>query len=82
MFSYGSGCAASMFVLRFNADYHRIKQLSDFHPRLASRVRVTAEEYNHWMTVREQNFGKSSIVPTASTQHLEPGTFYLTRIDE
>lgn len=40
MFSYGSGCAASMFILRFNADYHRIRQLSDFKERLASRVKV------------------------------------------
>jgi hydroxymethylglutaryl-CoA synthase len=41
MFSYGSGCAASMFVLRFSADYHRISQLSNFKERLASRVKVT-----------------------------------------
>ena len=82
MFSYGSGCAASMFVLRVNAGYRRIQQLSDFRPRLARRVRVSAEEYNDWMSWREQNFGKGNLVPRASIQHLDPGTYYLTKIDE
>lgn len=45
MFSYGSGCAASMFVLRVNAGYRNIQRLSDFRPRLASRVKVSPEEY-------------------------------------
>ena len=35
MFSYGSGCAASMFVLRCKPGYQRIQQLSDFKERLA-----------------------------------------------
>jgi len=46
MFSYGSGCAASMFVLRVNAGYQKIQQLSDYKPRLARRMRVTPEEYD------------------------------------
>ena len=41
MFSYGSGCAASMFILKVNAGYRRISQLSDFKPRLARRVKVS-----------------------------------------
>lgn len=66
MFSYGSGCAASMFVLRINQGYQKIQQLSDFKQRLASRVRVTPAEYEEWMTLREQSFGKCNLVPKVS----------------
>jgi len=82
MFSYGSGCAASMFVLRFNRDYRRIQRLSDYRPRLARRVRISPSEYDQWMSLREASFGKANVVPKASIEHLEEGTYYLTRIDE
>ena len=45
MFSYGSGCAASMFILKFNAKYHGIQKVSDFKERLANRVKISPEEY-------------------------------------
>jgi len=82
MFSYGSGCAASMFVLRVTAGYRRIQALSDFKPRLASRVRISAQEYDEWMTLREQSFGRANLTPKAGIEHLEQGTYYLTHIDE
>ena len=34
------------------------------------------------MTLRENSFGKSGIVPTGSTDHLDDGTYYLTKIDD
>jgi len=71
-----------MFILRCNEGYKRIQQVSDFKPRLARRVRVSAEEYNEWMSLREGSFGKANIVPRATTQYLDEGTYYLTRIDE
>ena len=82
MFSYGSGCAASMFVLRVNQGYRRIQQLSSFKQRLASRVKVSPIEYERWMDKRERNFGKANLVPEGSIEHLEDGTYYLTRVDE
>lgn len=66
MFSYGSGCAASMFVLRFRPEYSRIRLTSAFQDRLARRVRVSAEEYSRWMDLREQAFGKPNFTPTVS----------------
>ena len=57
MFSYGSGCAASMFVLRVNQGYQRIQQISSFQKRLASRVKVSPVEYEQWMERRERSFG-------------------------
>jgi hydroxymethylglutaryl-CoA synthase len=66
MFSYGSGCAASMFVLRVTGDYSRIKKAAQFKTRLTNRVRISAEEFDSMMTHREQMFGKCNYVPTVS----------------
>ena len=82
MFSYGSGCAASMFVLKVNQGYRRVQQISSFKQRLASRVKVSPAEYERWMEKRERSFGQANIVPEGSIDHLENGTYYLTRIDE
>jgi hydroxymethylglutaryl-CoA synthase len=37
MFSYGSGCAASLFVLRFTDQYKTISKIAQFKSRLANR---------------------------------------------
>jgi hydroxymethylglutaryl-CoA synthase len=66
MFSYGSGCAASLFVLRFTAEYKAISKIAQFKDRLAQRKKYTAEAYNEVMLKREKNFGKSDHTPTVS----------------
>lgn len=53
MFSYGSGCAASLFVLRFNADYKVISKIAQFKDRLAQRNKYTPEQYDATMLKRE-----------------------------
>jgi len=72
MFSYGSGCAASMFILSVRPGYEKIRQLSCFKERLARRVKVSPEDYNGWMSLREQSFGKSNLIPTVSLSPLPP----------
>jgi hydroxymethylglutaryl-CoA synthase len=67
MFSYGSGCAASMFVLRFTDQYKQISKVASFKDRLAKRVRVSAEEYDSVMGKREQNYGKSDFSPKVNS---------------
>jgi 3-hydroxy-3-methylglutaryl CoA synthase len=53
MFSYGSGCAASMFVLRFSGAYKQMAALTkDYKIRLAERRRVAPEEYDKVMQHR------------------------------
>mgnify|MGYP006097420487 CR=1 FL=1 len=46
MFSYGSGCAASLYVLRFNQDYKYIQKVAQYQDRLDKRVRIPAEIYD------------------------------------
>jgi len=83
MFSYGSGCAASMFVLHFDKDYKKIAALtSDYKERLAQRRRVTPEEYDDVMAKRKEMFGKNDYTPQDSISDLQPGTFYLTHVDK
>ena len=53
MFSYGSGYAASMFVLRFKPGYKNIQRIAYYSDRLNSRVRVSAEDYDREMARRE-----------------------------
>jgi len=53
MFSYGSGCAASMFTIRCQPEYKQVQHLASFKHRLASRVKVPAPEYDALMHHRE-----------------------------
>ena len=46
LFSYGSGCAASMFYVTVKGDYSKIQQTAQFKERLASRVRLSPTEYD------------------------------------
>jgi len=57
MFSYGSGCAASLFVIRFSGEYKAISKIAQFKDRLAQRKKFTAEAYNEVMLKREKTFG-------------------------
>lgn len=67
MFSYGSGCAASMFVLRFTKDYKKTAAISsDYKLRLAQRRRVAAQEYDEVMARRQEMFGKNDYTPKDS----------------
>ena len=45
MFSYGSGCAASMFTIRGKAGYTNIRDRSSFQDRLDNRIIKSPEFY-------------------------------------
>lgn len=65
MFSYGSGCAASMFVLNFTKEYKQVASLAaEYIERLAQRIKVTPADYDAVMAKREAMFGKNDYRPT------------------
>ena len=64
MFSYGSGCASSMFLLHVVGDYKKIQEFCNFKNRLEKRVKISPEEFDQWMAHREANFGKCPYEPT------------------
>ncbi|XP_076975839.1 hydroxymethylglutaryl-CoA synthase, mitochondrial [Tamandua tetradactyla] len=88
-FSYGSGLAASLFSLRVSQDASPgspldklVSSVSDLPERLASRKRVSAEEFTDIMNQREHFYHKVDFSPPGDTSNLFPGTWYLERVDE
>jgi len=63
MFSYGSGCAASLFVVRAEGDLTGLRQGTAFKQRLDGRVKLSAEEYDMLMARREEMYGKCNYKP-------------------
>jgi 3-hydroxy-3-methylglutaryl CoA synthase len=52
MFSYGSGCAASAYLIEGRADYREAQERAQFADRLLSRTVVAPEEYDVIMQKR------------------------------
>jgi 3-hydroxy-3-methylglutaryl CoA synthase len=70
MFSYGSGCAASMFVLRFTADYKKIAaKTTSYKQKLAQRIKVDPKDYDKIMAARQEMFGKKDYSPKVCLSH-------------
>jgi hydroxymethylglutaryl-CoA synthase len=82
MFSYGSGCAATMFSIRGKEDYSTIRKTSDFHKRLSNRIKKSPEFYENCLAERQENYHHANFDPSGPIEELLPGTFYLTKIDE
>ncbi|KAG3281176.1 3-hydroxy-3-methylglutaryl-CoA synthase 2, transcript variant X2 [Ictidomys tridecemlineatus] len=88
-FSYGSGLAASFFSFRVSQDASPgspldtlVNSVSDLPKRLASRKRMSPEEFTEIMNQREKFFHKVNFSPPGDTNNLFPGTWYLERVDE
>ncbi|XP_029653500.1 hydroxymethylglutaryl-CoA synthase 1 [Octopus sinensis] len=89
LFSYGSGLASSMFSLHITQDnssgssleklYHSI---SGIRTRLESRVKFSPKEFEETLQLREKTHHIAPYVPIGSTDHLYPGTWYLTEVDD
>ncbi|KAH7138992.1 hydroxymethylglutaryl-CoA synthase-like protein [Dendryphion nanum] len=81
IFSYGSGLASSLFALKINGDVKNMQKQLDIHARLDSRRVVAPEVYDEMCNLREHAHLKKDYSPKGSTEHLFPGTYYLTGID-
>ncbi|XP_006166356.1 hydroxymethylglutaryl-CoA synthase, mitochondrial [Tupaia chinensis] len=88
-YSYGSGLAASFFSFRVSQDASPgspleklVSSASDLPKRLASRKRVSPEEFTEIMNQREQYYHKANFSPPGDTNSLFPGTWYLEQVDE
>ncbi|KAJ1719090.1 3-hydroxy-3-methylglutaryl coenzyme A synthase [Coemansia erecta] len=81
LFSYGSGCAASVYSFRVRADTSAIAQTIDLSTRLDSRSKVSPAEFEAIMDLREKTHNALEYEPTGSVDTLFPGTFYLQKVD-
>ncbi|KAJ7296436.1 hypothetical protein O6H91_Y123600 [Diphasiastrum complanatum] len=87
MFSYGSGLASSMFTVCAEQGLHPfnlsgIQEKLDLSARLASRTMVSPEEFGITMSLMETRYGAKSFTPESEYKVLQPGTFYLTEVDD
>lgn len=83
MFSYGSGLAASMFLIRGRGSTAGLATTLRLKERLANRVKVPPLEYDAIMHQREVNFGHLKEGPlNVDFSRLYDGTYYLVSIDK
>lgn len=82
MFSYGSGCAASLFALRCTKSTASHREKQQIKDRLSRRVKVPCSEYDRLMQHKQLNFNKHSQEFQVNPDLLFDDTFYLQRVDE
>ncbi|KAJ1961075.1 3-hydroxy-3-methylglutaryl coenzyme A synthase [Dipsacomyces acuminosporus] len=81
LFSYGSGCAASVYSFRVRGNTADLAQKLDLAERLESRIKVSPAEFEKIMELREKTHNAQDYEPTGSVDQLFPGTYYLQKID-
>lgn len=79
-FSFGSGCAASMFSMRVDKSVERMKRGLKLRERLCERIIVPAAVYDETLRKREQDYCRFGYVPSSDCSELFPGTYYLAAV--
>jgi hydroxymethylglutaryl-CoA synthase len=84
MFSYGSGCSASLFSLKVvSPDYRYIQNTNaDAFDNLNNRIKKTPEEYEKILTRKEKLYLSNNYESTDNIDELFNGTYYLEKVDE
>ncbi|KAJ1970136.1 3-hydroxy-3-methylglutaryl coenzyme A synthase [Dispira parvispora] len=80
-FSYGSGSAASMFALRVKGSVAPLAERLQLRERLEKRTKVSPEDFDQLMSLREKTHQLRDYQPTGSLDNLFPGTYYLANVD-
>ncbi|KAJ2888122.1 3-hydroxy-3-methylglutaryl coenzyme A synthase, partial [Coemansia aciculifera] len=81
LFSYGSGCAASLYSFRVRADTKAIADTIRLRERLELRTKVSPVEFERAMELREKTHNAQEYEPVGNVDDLFPGTYYLQKID-
>eukprot|EP00300_Choanocystis_sp_HF-7_P020239 c20546_g1_i2.p1 GENE.c20546_g1_i2~~c20546_g1_i2.p1 ORF type:complete len:476 (-),score=98.51 c20546_g1_i2:70-1431(-) len=82
MFSYGSGLAASLYVIEVRGSIAKIAESIQLHERLAQRLEITPQKFTEIMDQREANYGRSNFEPASPIHYLRAGSVYLAGVDE
>jgi hydroxymethylglutaryl-CoA synthase len=82
VFSYGSGLASSMFSLKVVGDTSEMVEKLDLQNRLDARRVVAPEVYDEMCLLREKAHLKKDFKPLGEVEHILPGTYYLTEVDD
>lgn len=84
MFSYGSGCAASIFTLKFNSNgYLKMRETNfDVLKNLNSRIKKQPEEFEKILLRKEKLYLTSNYEPNENISELFDGTYYIEKVDD
>ncbi|KAF2678364.1 hydroxymethylglutaryl-CoA synthase [Lentithecium fluviatile CBS 122367] len=82
IFSYGSGLASSLFSMTIRGSLTEMQKQLDINARLEARRTVPPETFDEMCNLRERAHLKKNYTPEGSVEHLFPGTYYLTGIDD
>lgn len=82
LFSYGSGLASSFYSVVIKDDISEIIKNLDFKNKLDNRETVSPEKYEEALGLREKAHLQKDYKPTGSIDHIRPGTYYLTSVDD
>ncbi|KAJ2656349.1 3-hydroxy-3-methylglutaryl coenzyme A synthase [Coemansia sp. RSA 1200] len=81
VFSYGSGCAASVYSFRVRSDTSSIAKTLDIAARLDNRIKVSPAGFEKIMELREKTHNAQEYEPSGKVDELLPGTYYLQKVD-
>ncbi|CAG8596787.1 7948_t:CDS:10 [Ambispora leptoticha] len=86
LFSYGSGLAATFFSMKIVDSISTIAKNLDIKNRFDSRVKISPEQFNEIMRLRDESHSKKDFSPVGDKSPVSgsffEGTYYLTRIDD
>lgn len=81
-YSFGSGCAASIFALKVVGDTSTMAEKLDLHKRLASMEVVPCQTYVDSLKTREATHNATEYTPVGDVKNLWPGAYYLEHVDK
>ncbi|KAH0785946.1 hydroxymethylglutaryl-CoA synthase, mitochondrial [Histomonas meleagridis] len=81
-FSYGSGCASTMFSLRVNGDLSKMKKVLNLEERLNSRTKRSVTDYEKSIQYENERYKTAPYTPKESKEYLWGNSWYLASIDE
>lgn len=83
MFSYGSGCAASMFSLQIRGPIKDIQlRNQDVLPDLEKRIILDPKTMEDIMTSKEKLYISNGYTPLSPVEDIRQGTYYLVSVDD
>ncbi|KAJ3201020.1 hypothetical protein HK099_002403, partial [Clydaea vesicula] len=85
LFSYGSGMASSMFSMKVVSSTEKMKEKLDLEHKLKNRTKITPQEFNSIMELREKCHNMKDYKPVGGIQEnldMWKDDYYLDFVDE
>lgn len=81
-FSYGSGCASTMFSLRITGDLSKMKENLNLQERLDKRIKKKVVEYEQSIKREHERYMEAPYTPKDPIEDLWDNIYYLDCVDD